>query len=1358
MTEDTDPERADRIAIAQLSPSVDPKNQVLEGVVTLIWPYSASSKAFSILLAESDFRLRRQNGQVRVRFTGPSAEAASKCNVQSGDRIILSLLGVRWEKETSKSTPGSRIEWELHFTDRLILKTQREDAEPQCIDVDHPTTPPGSRPPSPPIPDTSLPSNYVSTPLSFAAIPTQRQTWSTPAFLKRDRLSTITFFGSDYSPFDEAEFQDNNRRKKTKFGRASNQWRFTEQSSSPESLPDIESPTNRHYVDSGTQDATFDHTQIVQDLKAPDQSGSESDPQAGDHLPIVVETTQSATLPRDHNETQDTPFTLVNASLNGGIAVAEIETCIPREDVGRANSPGQTEDANVVECSDDIVAPEYSETNSAFQGAEMPYGHHSGEPVILNLEMSSDVISPDEGSHDTVDKGSGPGIGEDVVDSEIIQGGDSNNEALSAIIDDSKTKAGSGTAQGNRAGSESPARSDSDRSQKFNALKNIVLDDKMMSSETTISSRPPSPVAETRPNGGGNEMDNSILPDFTSLGQFTSINEPINPEIGDNAVQSKWGSDEIQSHPMPSRDKATGIESSHTEQLEKSDHGGDIETTERIEQGASNLPADSPLPGIKQPLAPPSPATKLSSFEEAYESDQAQIDAAKQTEHQTAIMLTSSENEEEERYIQDKRQRFAEGMGGEGEILESESESQEEEEDEDEGVDEEEDEQEDEQEDEEEEDEGEDHLSEDVSELEEYDNGYQEIGDPEEEPFKPILHPQVEVIAIDDSDEDEMEVVQSQTEATVLSQIQDGTPPNQSPHLSADTMENAPFPSSPPQVSDTVQESQVPRKIDERGTSENGVGLYLEELRNKSPSSTPPSVNSQRSDEQGLDEQSFHKGSADVEKSPGPAAQPKLLVADDYLDPRLKNKVLTPMDTQPKEELSQVSEISLRSIHDNLDLPTPQLTQNRSSDILLPASLRSSSPAVSLPSSPQLPPISPPPLRKGDTKDDKTSPVAELQKFRDAAVRSLKPSPRSRRVHNIPISISPWFSPRPSSQIIPDSQSQSEDSESEDMHTPTSDEDETQDIDIDIPDQAILSSNVELPEDAILPAAHTNPSSSQQTAATPIQPPQSPPIGLRTSHAYYAPLSTLPSHFNNSTSTLSLTLAATPVFRANAGPRDYHTTIFLIDPSSLTSSSSPAKSLHMTTAALFRPFHASLPSSLTQGSIIILRNLTVTSVSHSPSLLSTNSSAWAVFTRASPSTPTISGPPLEFGAEERGYVKGLWDWWDQLSSDIKTETLAVAESRVKKMTDKEERNRKRGRRLKGMGLRLAPGMDGGGEKAHELRGGKEWRDDIVVSPKQKGRRGRGRGMGEVRHELRDGKEWVDDVGGLQATPRKGAER
>jgi hypothetical protein len=112
------------IPIAQLTPLlVAPSTRSVKAIVTLTWPYSSATGSVAFLLAEPDFRLRRTRGQVRAQFSGSSAKAVAKSGIASGDEVILSLDGVEWvEDEAPFATPGRGLEYDLKFTERLLLQ------------------------------------------------------------------------------------------------------------------------------------------------------------------------------------------------------------------------------------------------------------------------------------------------------------------------------------------------------------------------------------------------------------------------------------------------------------------------------------------------------------------------------------------------------------------------------------------------------------------------------------------------------------------------------------------------------------------------------------------------------------------------------------------------------------------------------------------------------------------------------------------------------------------------------------------------------------------------------------------------------------------------------------------------------------------------------------------------------------------------------------------------------------------------------------------------------------------------------------------------------------------------------------
>ncbi|MCJ1390193.1 hypothetical protein MMC18_003051 [Xylographa bjoerkii] len=224
-----------RVPIAQLQPSLDPSVSFVEGLVTLIWPYSSSNRSTSILLVEPDFRLRRNHGQVRISFTGASAKAIAKSGLTSGDRVSVRLTAALWLPENAGGAPPQRGPgWELQYGRSLTIQISQEAREPFLVNVDSPSP-------------TLAPQDVVRTPprspLSKLLLPLHitdvsqdaAKTWSSPAFLKRKGLAETSFFDSVYDSLtNDGEARDDRPRKKARFGRRSDQWTFLERTPSPE--------------------------------------------------------------------------------------------------------------------------------------------------------------------------------------------------------------------------------------------------------------------------------------------------------------------------------------------------------------------------------------------------------------------------------------------------------------------------------------------------------------------------------------------------------------------------------------------------------------------------------------------------------------------------------------------------------------------------------------------------------------------------------------------------------------------------------------------------------------------------------------------------------------------------------------------------------------------------------------------------------------------------------------------------------------------------------------------------------------------------------------------------------------------
>ncbi|KAL8781956.1 MAG: hypothetical protein Q9213_005795 [Squamulea squamosa] len=1339
-----------RLTIAQLDPSINATGKAVDGIVTLIWPYSISSQTFSILLAEPDFRLRRQRGQVRIQFRGSSAKAVAKHGVQSGDRVWLSLVDAHWERdETASGTPGRGIEWELRFEERVVLKIQREDHEPIDIDIDHPPLSPDRQLRSPPSNESSSYLQTPSTPITFPAVPSRLQAWPTPAFLKRDRLTGNSYFGSDYDPFDEDEFQDNNRRKKTKFGRASNQWKFTEQSSSPESASRSRSPAAEQLALAEARNRSVtDQASFVESHVLKGKNTEDDDKQAENHLvshePLVdvgVQVDDSLiSTPTIEYHPQDA---VTSPMLESQSQMFAPERNPPQTQRTETEILGSSADDTTMPIGQ-VILPTPLRAGSPDQGIDNIAHHDAASSYQSSEKRSSNLVSANGSLQD------GQRIGDidevakehESADSEHLPTVEMGEGGLSpGIINQLKEGVNKKQSQDER-------------------LPSPVQEDTRIR-ELQECSQPAGEVAlshehQERGLNQPTDAEDSSGPNFAIIEAESA--QTLRSSKQDSlrkvlkqaglAANQESNQDVQKFHIFQTQTKSVIHVSQATitsPTIEQFTRASSVKATGSAQEKRSEgVSSQSPCPLSEQPetyRAQPSGYTSASEDPEIV--GEVSMPAKTEEGAQARIppphlfgVVNEHEREdfsEEDAMMADESQSSQEDPRSDEEDLVSGSEV-------------------------------EDYYDVNGPGANECDDNSE---DAQEDENRRIASPPrgspVHIITIDDSDEEDVDVAQSQTDGATMSMFPGTRRQSQETDLLKLKQTRAsPFFSSPPPLPETIPDSQAVVDNIEPETDVESVISEAEEVSIRSPHI-----------ERSISSAGYHEHSVDLED--GAEANAKSLAASpspgapsgSHIDPRLKNKALTPIDTQPREEILQVSQISLSSICETHNFPTPQSTQNRSSDVLLPASLRPSSPSVRSPSPPAPEKRSSRSLNSDDSSEMVDQGLVDQhQKLKQDSHTPLKPSPKLHRISNIPASVSPWFAPRNYSEVVPDSRSQStvESEESnassaeeesdiegipyeEGAHNEMTEEDEEQrQQQIDVEEEELPSSSIEAPRE--LP---TSKPATQHPSTALLHATSTPPTGLRTSHAYYTPLANLPSHFNTTISTLSIVLASTPIARAASGPRDFHTTLFLTDPSSLQDSNPPSQTFSpfqsnnlsvsgLIFARLFRPSRLSLPQKPKKGDVVLLRSCAVTSYARTASLLSSNASAWAVFSHPHShphghTDPVISGPPVEFGAEERGYVRGLWEWWDQLDTTTKEGLLEEVEDRVKKMEEKEEREKLKGRRLKGMGLRLAPGSHVKSEK-HELRDGKEWSDDVGVArngPKTP-RKNRG-----VRHELRDGK-------------------
>lgn len=349
-------------------------------------------------------------------------------------------------------------------------------------------------------------------------------------------------------------------------------------------------------------------------------------------------------------------------------------------------------------------------------------------------------------------------------------------------------------------------------------------------------------------------------------------------------------------------------------------------------------------------------------------------------------------------------------------------------------------------------------------------------------------------------------------------------------------------------------------------------------------------------------------------------------ISKNSANPTYETQLFTPAASQ--RQRSFAPELSAAIVqHPENELPTPSMTLTSTASLVLSTtpkektnpsfeqsnliseesiSRKAKEQSFGAPNSPSTKFSTPPPL-KPSTPDEKHLVVEKLKAIRSRSTKRALARKTTDRLS----SASPWFTPKEPGQFnhISDSESELESAHSSDQESP-------------------------IKEDSLLPG----PSPPAPTQNHRIFEPS--PSGLRTTFAYYAPLSTLLSHFNNLTSVLATIHSFNAITQSTSGPRDYHQSLCLTDPSSV--------SCPLTLARIFRSNETAFPSVI-QGDAILLRNFKVQGFQNRVSLLSTNSSAWAVFRQDT--EVQVRGPPVEFGPEERSFARALWNWWASVRTE-----------------------------------------------------------------------------------------------------------
>ncbi|EEP79045.1 predicted protein [Uncinocarpus reesii 1704] len=210
--------------IASLSPNIEHlERRYVRAVVILLWPYSSSTKQCGLLLSEPDFRLRGLKGQIKAIFHNGAAEAVARSKIAIGDIICLSLDRTAWKaSDNGRSDPVHGTEWDIEFSDRVLLEVYRESKHFDTVDFTSITIEPldGTL-------HKATSQSLFPVPRSPSPLNENGHIWSSPAFARSLPTSMIT------DGVEEDGFMLGRGRKRTKFGRLSSEWVFLDSPPSP---------------------------------------------------------------------------------------------------------------------------------------------------------------------------------------------------------------------------------------------------------------------------------------------------------------------------------------------------------------------------------------------------------------------------------------------------------------------------------------------------------------------------------------------------------------------------------------------------------------------------------------------------------------------------------------------------------------------------------------------------------------------------------------------------------------------------------------------------------------------------------------------------------------------------------------------------------------------------------------------------------------------------------------------------------------------------------------------------------------------------------------------------------------------
>ncbi|KAK2763046.1 hypothetical protein FQN54_009679 [Arachnomyces sp. PD_36] len=1202
------------IRIAELSPSLEnPKQRYVCAVVTLLWPFSSSTRSFSLLLSDPDFRLRRLNGQVKATFHGSSAEAVAHSKVGIGDTVILGLDGVQWvNHEAGDATPGKGINWDLNFNDRVVLEVHRDSQHFHTVEHDTP------RPVDPPPEDvsaSSFSSGFNSGDTERISPPPAPNQWSSPAFSRLSRQSLGSLSIPSYDPFAEEDgYVAGKGRKRTRFSLLSSEWRFSDTSPSPTKMTtsdpfedvdmedlDLESRRSRSpqsdgsgiepvpklipdgLPDGGVEDETESIPNATETESFQNATGREDTPgidiidgQGVSYPEIVVQSEeQDGFIVQAHSNNEALGTSTWQLGLDNNISAGEQAGTVPYPAINEMVPSVVVENTSTTE----LVVTGMPETHAADTPRLRPIDS-AGLPLVspLHTRSGTPVGQFNEPEH--------PPEGHTTEEDTFIESQDAQ------MVDVGLQKRGKPSSQQSTESSDSFGVELQTTPSKYIFPRDGEDVESEASDEDQVSEEEVEyPVLP--------EAHSTSYPDETgSVGfQEQQLEQP--QAVSEDYPYSVESEDEDESVSPGGEDRHVEIDEEVPGPIDEAESGSSPEDyNEYPEEYYGEAESDEERVGSDEDMWESEDEPQADG---EYELDDAAAPSA--SHEQQPVTMTQHEV-----IVLDSDDEAPPATDNEN-VRPGEVESP--------------------------------FSDEEESVVSEEENDIESTGLPEDmelsQPYMPEsgdmmaddkeLQPEEGVEYPADMNEGQFDE-QSQTSDVAEPETNLENEPSSEPEESAHEI----FYGHSPSFSPTSRSEDEPESgyVDEQVYNS---GLFSTQNRDispppprekKSPSglsldgpSSPQQVGRRPNPLLSVRSPSFRKNLppspvASQERSPSPSQQLLfgLGIQPTFPTPDASQDAAA-VRTQEYSEATERRELDGSNIENRINIFEASHLQNSTEGVKTHIEVQSyseketqhvaeSEEVAEAPSESEFPSAD-----KGE---------AELQDgHHDLGHQTTTKSPAPEESEFDVSASQPDASTSPETTLVPEISDEARKSEERPIHNGDQ--------------NGVGRDEPQTPKDKSFDPTFLTP----YPVKVPKPEPDRHATGLRTPLSYYAPLSTLVDNFNTTTDTLSIVISATQPLRATSGARDYHTTIHVTD-----------RSLggRTTSAQIFRRYKRAIPRPC-EGDVILLRNFKVTAFNHTMMLQSVTSSSWAVFDQGKPDAMKATGPPVEVGDEEKNYVTEL---------------------------------------------------------------------------------------------------------------------